>query len=851
MVGFALAAASALVVMTAGAPPGAAPATAAAAPAISELPATTVAATNVGSGDGPTFVTSATGGATTTTSANAPPSPVTTATATTVAIAPTTGVPTVPPTTPPPVALLDFQPSPPIGLTSEYGTGPQYTATAVVRPSAQHDWLMVGTYRSNPGAVSQVVVYTAPAQSPGSWSQTANTGEQQPASARAVVTTPAGAALIVGSVDDADGPRPAFWVLTGTPDALALGSPTTPAPANIRGRFLAATIAADGTISALVERFVSSFGDAYLVGRRDVDGTWTFTPIRTPERSVGFEGIAAIGDTVVVVGSGIEQGSSSSRFVPLAYTSVDGGATFGRMNTAALTSATRSARMGDVVAGPAGFFASACLAGEGIGQGAERNAVATSVDGLVWTELRFSAAAGPFPLYSAGCADIAVDADGGVWLGGATSFVATFYRVLGGVVDRAFVYETDVDGVMDDDVRFDVSGGVLAVAAPVSGGMVSGFGTVADATDIARPRGITSVGGPPASHEIIVGVSVINDASRVVGLDLYPQLITERGSVTYSPRTFTYTLGADGTPVAAPDAAPTDPQTGGNMTGIASLPGLDVSLATVSDTTGEEYTGRVGDVVVSRRPAGGTWSPFEIVAGGLGAQVVRDVVAVGGLVVGVGSDTVTNQDTNVDEGTPLVLVGDGATFERIELDVGGSKFTRMLSACALPTQQVLALGYDRATDQAFSAIIDPVARTATVRPPSISPPSAVPLRCVEAPDGALVEVADDTGTVLYSTTDGVTFRPLDVFADDESSPTAQGGVAGVAVVGRTGPAGEDAFVLFGRTIDTLQRVEVPTFVGAGRQEATGVVIAEGVIYVLGTINGSAVVWPVTYSERIP
>lgn len=750
MVGCALAATSALVVVTAGTPPGAASATAVSAPAISELPATTVAATDV-EGDGPTFVTSGAGGAATTTTATAPPSPVATATATTVAIVPTTGAPTVPPTTPPPVPLLDFQPSPPIGLTSEYGAGPQYTATAVVRPSAQHDWLMVGTYRSNPGAVSQVVVYTAPVQSPGSWSQTTNTGEQRPASARAVVTTPAGAALIVGSVDDADGPRPAFWVLTGTPDALALGSPMTPAPANIRGRFLAATIAADGTISALVERFVSSFGDAYLLGRRDIDGTWTFTPIRTPERSVGFEAIAAIGDTVVVVGSGIEQGSSSSRFVPLAYTSVDGGTTFGRMNTAALTSTTRSARLGDVVAGPAGFYASACLAGEGIGQGAERNAVATSVDGLVWTELRFSASAGPFPLYSAGCADVAVDTEGGVWLGGATSFVATFYRVLGGVVDRAFVYETDVDGVMDDDVRFDVSGGVLAVAAPVPGGMVSGFGTVADATDIAQPRAITSVGGPPKSHEIIVGVSVINDASRVVGLDLYPQLITERGSVTYSPRTFTYTLGPDGTPVAAPEAAPIDPQTGGNMTGIASLPGLDVSLATVSDTTGEDYTGRVGDVVVSRRPAGGAWSPFQTVAGGIGAQVVRDVVAVGGLVVGVGSDTVANQDSNVDEGTPLVLVGDGTTFERIELDVGGSTFTRMLSACALPTQQVLALGYDLATDQAFSAIIDPVARTATVQPPSISPPSAVPLRCVEAPDGALVEVANDIGTVLYST----------------------------------------------------------------------------------------------------
>lgn len=424
--------------------------------------------------------------------------------------------------------------------------------------------------------------------------------------------------------------------------------------------------------------------------------------------------------------------------------------------------------------------------------------------------------------------------------------MATFYRVLGGVVDRALIYETDVNGVMDDEVRFDVSGGVLAVATPVPGGMVSGFGTIGNATDIGAPRRIGSAGGPPESHEIIAGVSVVNDANGVVGLDLYPRVLTERGSVTYSPRTFTYVLGPDGTPVAAP----VDPQTGGNMTGIVSLPGLDVSLATVSDTTGEDYTGRVGDVVVSRRPAGGAWSSFETVFGGLGAQVVRDVVAVNGMVVGVGTDTVTNQDTNVDEGSPLVLVGDGTTFDRIELDVGGSRYARILSACALPSQQVLALGYDLATNRAFSAIIDPVARTATVQPPSISPPSAVPVRCVEAPDGALVEVADDTGTVLYSTTDGLTFRTLDVFTDEESSPTAQG-VVGVAVVGSTGPAGEDAFVLFGRTIDTLQRVVVPTFSGGGVREATGVVIAEGIIYVLGTINGSAVVWPVTYTERTP
>ncbi|CAN5771696.1 hypothetical protein BH24ACT5_BH24ACT5_07780 [soil metagenome] len=88
---------------------------------------------------------------------------------------------------------------------------------------------MVGNYRSNPGAVSQVVVYTAPVQSPAFWAQAANTGEQQPASARAVVTTPTGATLIVGSVDDAEGPRPAFWTLSGTPDVLVLSPPTTPA----------------------------------------------------------------------------------------------------------------------------------------------------------------------------------------------------------------------------------------------------------------------------------------------------------------------------------------------------------------------------------------------------------------------------------------------------------------------------------------------------------------------------------------------------------------------------------------------------------------------------------------------
>lgn len=773
------------------------------------------------------------------------PGPTTVAAAPTAAPAPTVEPTTAAPTTAAaPVAALQFQElSVPRGIPIEAGGGPQFQAFAMLAPSAAHPWLMVGDYRSNPGANSQVVVYTAPASSPQSWSITAFSGEEHPMSVRAAVTLPDGSALILGSSDTAGGPVPNVWTFDGT----TLSSPTVVGPAEQLGRFALATVADDGTVYGLVERYASGELVQAEIAKRAPDGTWSLTPFPVDARNVSAGGIAVNGSTVVITAGGIPTENADQRLQAFVYTSVDGGATFSRADTSALISPAIGTRLGEVVVGADGFYAAACLAGNG----GVRSAAAKSADGLTWSEVAFTGWEPVFPIYSGGCADIAVDGDGGIWLAASQSYLTVVYRVFNGEVDHiAYSEVTGDQGPVDSDgaqsLRFAIGEGRLVLAVPQSGGPFTGTATLESTADTADPRELSALGMAPTSHEAVTDVRVINDLGNVVGVATYPFISgdTEAG-FKYQPRLWPYVLGADGVGVAAPDATPVDPVTGAGVSGVVSLPTGDVAVTTIAEEVGTDYAGTLGEIAVSMRPTGGAWSPLAVVAGGPGGQYVNDVVIVGGQVVGVGGERVTDQTTLVDSGQALVVIGDGTTFQRIDIPV--SAYAEAWSVCALSATTGLVVGYDWANERGFTAIVDVVARTATVVQTSIQPASAVPTRCVAAHGGALVEAVTDAGAQLYSTRDGTAFTPLDVLNVDDYVLNTRASAYGVAIVGVTGPSDEDAFVLFGRDLQSLQRVEIPSFVGVGIQEVTDIVIDDGMLFAVGTINRSPVVWPITYS----
>jgi hypothetical protein len=753
---------------------------------------------------------------------------------------PDVGISTLPPTTVPttaaPVPLTFTESSPPLGIPMEVGGGPQYVPTVLLPPAAQHGFLMLGDYRSNPGAVSQVVAYTAPAEQPSAWAQSGFTGEEQPTSVRDAVNLPDGTALVVGSIDQAAGPTATAWVYSEG----SFSAPVTVGPTDSLSRLTKASVTADGTVYAVLERYVARQFVRFELATRAVDGTWSVARILPPAENVGIYGIAVVGSTIVLTGD--RANVDGTTFDAGVFTSIDGGATFQLADLTPYLGRGQSTYVSDVIAGGAGFVAAACLAGPG----APRSAILQSADGLAWSEYSFTGPGG-FPMIGAGCGDIAVDPEGGIWLGGAHTFDATIYRVFNGAVDR--VAELAVAGqqgpiLVPESIRFAVDGTTVAYSVPQIGGTAAGFVPAASAT-VADLFEMTPVGDAPPSHEIIRDLEVINDLGSVIGVNTFPYIVEETAS--YLRRTFPFTLSALGEPAPAPDAAPKDPTSGAYLPGIVSLAdGGDVALADVVDPPDVAGVGTLGDIVVSRRPPGGMWSPIETVASGVGAQYVNDVTVVGGLVVGVGQDVVTNQATGIDEGRAIVLFGDGTSFSRIDLDVGGSVLAQALDVCAMPDNRALVVGYDGATGLGFSALVDLTNATAEVHDQVIDPFYAVATRCHAAVEGAIVEVAVGTGVDLYETRDGINLRRLDVTADDDSVLRVRTAAQGVAIVGVTGPGGEDAFVLFGPTIDRLQRVEIPSFAGAGVQAADDIVIGDGTLFVIGTINMSPVVWPITY-----
>lgn len=755
---------------------------------------------------------------------------------------PPTAASTVPPTTA--AQPLTFEPfSGPRGIPRDIGWGPQFLAAEILAPTDAHPWVMTGDYRSNPGAVEQVVVYTSPVNQPGLWSLVAFTGEESPTSVRAAIDLPDGTVLLLGSADSDAGPVPTTWVFDGT----TLSAPTTIGDATSLGRVLLADLNANGTVFALIERPFAGERTQVEVAVRNSAGNWALRPFELQLSGVEFGGIAANGNHVVVTGSGTSVNSARLGYQTAAWVSTDGAKTFSLADTRPLHSTAVDTQFGDVLVGADGYYAAVCLDNGG----AIRSGLARSTDGTSWAEVPITAASELWPVSEGGCADIDVDAEGGVWIGGATTFYSLFFRVLNGTVDRIAAAEvTGTQGPVTSGnrqlLRFAVSDSHLAIAVPQYGGPMAGFAPVAELADFDNLFIFDSAEIEPTSHEIIVDVQVLNDLGSVIGIVTYP-FIEEvaSGGYNYLRRITPFTIGPDGVGVKAPGASPIDPRTNSGVAHIVTIEGGEVALTQIAEDVPADYEGPIGDLAISTRPTGGQWSPLEVIVGGPGRQEVVEAVVVGGAVVAAGNDVGRDQSTGRQSSTAYVLVQGADGFSRIDLGVSADAET--LSVCALGPTQALVLGVDWAGGRGFSAIVDVPTATHEIVDQQIEPAGAVPTRCVAAQGGALVEVSTGAGIALFQTRDGRSYGPLDVLSAGDSVHRTRGSAHGVAIVGVTGAAEEDAFVLFGPNLQSLQRIELDTFVGAGEQQIYDIVITEDRLFAVGLINQSPVVWPINYS----
>ena len=649
-------------------------------------------------------------------------------------------------------------------------------ATAPPRP-----WVLVGTGRATAGEPARLAVYTS--VDGANWAAL-DVDAPDHSAATAAVALPDGAVLVAGSIDGGRGERPALWRFADG----ALGAPEL---VDAQGVVRAAALTGDGIPLLLLDA-----PDGPAVAVVAATGT-TVTPL--PD-AVDVAGIAASGDNVIVTGAST-------------WRSIDRGASFQPVD---------GPELGAVVGSATGFVAAACATG----------GLAASPDGLIWLDVVPLHPRGVVPTPAGGCMTLAADDEGGVWLAAAGPAPLVFHA-RDGAVDLLGVPVRPPGTIFAGAPLVAASGATVVAVVPQPGGAaVSVAPKVALTTGLELDASMAAATGVPAGVALPVAVTVLDDRGTVAGIASFP-VVTDAVDGSYRWSTSVAAARVGGAGELEPDerAAPIGPD--GNVGGIVSIGRREVALGTVVDAELTAGTGGpIGDVVVSRRSGSGGWSPRSVVAGGPGRQAITAVVAAGGRIVGVGEQRAVDPAAGAEQVTPLVVVGDGDTFEPVVVDGGGA--SSLTSACTLADGTVLAVGVDTVSGAAVAVAIDPATGTATARP---GPAGPAPIGCAATPDGVVVAAA----TALARSRDGVTFEPLDVLRPRDTVTALAGGPSGVAIVGVD--ATGDGFVLAGPP-SAPQRVEAPSLTGVGDHVPTGVVARADGVLVLGLADGAPATWSV-------
>ncbi len=692
--------------------------------------------------------------------------------------------------------------------------GATWTPTAVAGPAADHPWLVVGTGRAGPGEPSRVAL--ARSDDGATWQQWALVGPDD-ATATAIAERPDGTTVIGGSVDAATGPQPTLWRLADD------GVEPSDVVAGVTGTVTG--IAVDGAGNEVLLLVTADAGPA--VATRNGAHGWRTADLPDAGGATAA-GIAAAGSTVVVTGTTAAGSEGPAHAV--AWRSVDGGATFAPADTSTLTTPDQATGLGPVVANGSGFAAASCSPDPG----GARGGLAFSADGATWADLPFHHPRGVVPVVGGGCATTAADPDGGIWLASGDRAPDVF-RVSVDLVDRLGVLSRPAGTLFEGPPLVAVSDGTVVVVTPQPGGAASTSAPSATlATDLELDVAMPATSGLPAGHESPVGVVPLDDRGTTIGLATYP-IVTDGADGSYRWTTHVTAHRLAGREiVAAPDEAPVGPD--GSLGGIVTTTAGQVALATVVDADLDAgAAGPIGDVVVSRRPDGGSWSAREVIDGGAGRQAIEAVAASGDIVVGVGEEQLVDPGTGATTTAPLVLAGDGTTFTRVAVD-GAPEGLSLSGVCPGPDGTVVAVGSGPSGSTVVS--VDPTAATASVLPAGAVPAGAAPEHC--AGDGRAVLLAGP-GALLAST-DATTFRPVPGLGVGDTVTAVAAGVDGFAVAGST--AGGDGFVLAGADPSTLQALDAPLLTGVGEHDPTGVIVRAHDVLVLGLGDGGPVVWPV-------
>jgi len=705
------------------------------------------------------------------------------------------------------------------------GHEPTFEIAGLLAPSAKHDWLMAGEYRSGAGAVRQLVIYST---SPGrDWAMVAYSGETAPDSEVVTIAAmPDGGAAIFGAIDGEGGHHPAMWVF----DGVALSEPSMIGDPTVPGRIAAATVDAAGTVHAVIELRDKDGRRSVVAGHQAPGAAWVSAELPTGRSELRVHGIAASGTTVVVSGESRDVAATDPVFRSSGYVSDDGGTTFAAIDTTAFHDRDFPTAWGPVVVSSDGMFhVATCTAFSGF--------YASSLDGHTWTsysDREISELVGPT---KAQCVSIAVDPLGGVWIVRYAGDLAAFRMEGSTITDAVIVAAPERDFFTSQYVDSDRSA-VVADGSEVAlvGGLFGGVRGGVRGTQFETPEIRAIEGAPSRGIETFDGYNVVNRSGDLVELLTFPTTIDGPNGRWYLTNGRELRdLGFGGSLTPSADTLAVGPAEGDSAEVAIDLAWGEVAFGSMLPEAPDARGGTVGDLGVARRVPGGSWSPLERQSLG-DVPYVSDVTAVGDVAFAVGGEFRGNLLL------PLVVAADATEFRR--LSVAPIELAEYLvGVCPLPSGELVAVG-TRVEQRPFVALIDPVDETVSWPTPTIEADVMGFVDCASADDGVLVVADSFTGPRLYSTADGVEFSPVTVLGPfDEPAVTSSGG-SGVAVVGATGATGGDGFVAFGASISELAPVPVPSMRGPGSQEAMDVVVRDGEVLVLGAVNGAPIVWPI-------
>lgn len=713
---------------------------------------------------------------------------------------------------------------------------PTFQPIALIAPTPRNPWLLIGTARRAPGEPTEAVLYTAESAAADlapEWQAVLPLGRAAGDDAAAPYTVLGAQALSDGTVvviGDAERDGTTVTVLWEVADGVVSAPHDVPLP--VDAAVVPGGLATDdaGALWLVVEQP----GAGYTLAERGPDGRWSTSLIDVAHGQFALSGVAVSGSTVVLVGTDL--GGTPS--APQAFVSADRGATF---VPASLSERFRPVSFGGSIRAvrraPDGFYATVCterVTGPAV-------SLAYSADGTGWDEVAGVAALDLPQVTAAQCGDLAIDGAGGVWFAPIGGQQGQFLRVTAGAVTARLGY------TVADDVELASGNPLLAadvarlmVAVPTFGGTA----TFAQSADDPAATMLVPTNSPLSGRPSFAGLDTRDDRGAIVTVNAFPQLVAlPDGATTWATQTRSYVVFDDGEMLADDAVNVIDvPERRGTPI-VVTTPARQVAIVNRTELDAAADPAASGDVAVLVRPTGGSWSSPTPMIQSPGDQFIVDAAVSGDAVVAAGRSTTVDPTDGSLLPAPLVVVGDGVSWQTVVIPAEAADFV-VSAVCPATDGTAVLLGRALGTGARMSLRLDIAAATVTAQAAVVADagPDDLLVECGYNAGDTVRPFVVRTGTAVYASADAVSWDLVHTVEPGWRLRQVAVGGAGVATLANGFGVNSNFAVHVGSSAGDLQPVQSAEFAGPGDQEGSAVSVRGNAVLVYGSVNDRPLLW---------